>query len=158
MYPPSSNRSSTRVVVLAGRPVCAATSVGVMGPPERAMIPKVCKSTALIASARATCSLKRIAWPMSDANRPTTRSTDASAVADGLATSRMSPYTPPITEISHVGIIPWWKDTMPDSDLTIEHAVSADGTRIGFERRGSGPALVLVQGAMGTAYTFRELA
>jgi pimeloyl-ACP methyl ester carboxylesterase len=36
--------------------------------------------------------------------------------------------------------------------------VSADGTRIGFEQFGSGPALVLVQGAMGTAYTFRELA
>ncbi|MCM3885504.1 alpha/beta fold hydrolase [Frankia sp. R82] len=40
----------------------------------------------------------------------------------------------------------------------IEHAVSADGTRIGFERLGSGPALVLVQGSMGTAYTYRELA
>jgi pimeloyl-ACP methyl ester carboxylesterase len=40
----------------------------------------------------------------------------------------------------------------------VEHAASADGTRIGFERLGSGPALVLVQGAMGTAYTYRELA
>jgi pimeloyl-ACP methyl ester carboxylesterase len=29
---------------------------------------------------------------------------------------------------------------------------------IGFERLGAGPVLVLVQGAMGTAYTFRELA
>src|SRR5215470_2288122 len=36
--------------------------------------------------------------------------------------------------------------------------VSADGTKIGFERLGAGPVLVLVQGAMGTAYTFRELA
>lgn len=36
--------------------------------------------------------------------------------------------------------------------------MSADGTRIGFECVGSGPGLVLVQGAMGTAETFRELA
>lgn len=35
---------------------------------------------------------------------------------------------------------------------------SVDGTKIGFERFGTGPILVLVQGAMGTAYTFRELA
>jgi pimeloyl-ACP methyl ester carboxylesterase len=35
---------------------------------------------------------------------------------------------------------------------------SADGTEIGYELRGSGPALVLVQGTMGTAYNFRDLA
>ena len=42
--------------------------------------------------------------------------------------------------------------------ITVAHAVSADGTSIGYEVLGSGPAIVLVQGAMGTAYTFRELA
>ncbi|ETA71103.1 alpha/beta fold hydrolase [Actinospica robiniae] len=47
---------------------------------------------------------------------------------------------------------------MTVSAPTIGHAVSADGTRIGFEQFGSGPALVLVQGTMGTAYNFRELA
>ena len=41
---------------------------------------------------------------------------------------------------------------------TVHSVVSADGTTIGFERLGAGPVLVLVQGAMGTAYTFRELA
>lgn len=38
------------------------------------------------------------------------------------------------------------------------HVTSADGTRIGFLRQGDGPGLVLVQGAMGTAYSFTELA
>src|SRR5262249_17838793 len=41
---------------------------------------------------------------------------------------------------------------------TVHSVASADGTKIGFERLGTGPVLVLVQGAMGTAYTFRELA
>jgi pimeloyl-ACP methyl ester carboxylesterase len=41
---------------------------------------------------------------------------------------------------------------------TVHSVVSRDGTKIGFERLGTGPVLVLVQGAMGTAYTFRELA
>jgi pimeloyl-ACP methyl ester carboxylesterase len=41
---------------------------------------------------------------------------------------------------------------------TVGSVVSADGTKIGFEQLGTGPVLVLVQGAMGTAYTFRELA
>src|SRR5262249_44589029 len=41
---------------------------------------------------------------------------------------------------------------------TVHSVASADGTKIGFERLGAGPVLVLVQGAMGTAYTFRELA
>ena len=41
---------------------------------------------------------------------------------------------------------------------TQERVVSSDGTRIGFLREGSGPGLVLVQGAMGTAYNFRDLA
>jgi len=45
-----------------------------------------------------------------------------------------------------------------DSAPTVHSVVSADGTKIGFERLGAGPILVLVQGGMGTAYTFRELA
>ncbi len=47
---------------------------------------------------------------------------------------------------------------MPDNGPTVDHAVSVDGTRIGFERIGDGPGLVLVQGAMGNAYSLRELA
>src|SRR5580700_6312220 len=47
---------------------------------------------------------------------------------------------------------------MRDNAPTVDFAVSVDGTRIGFERIGSGPGLVLVQGAMGTAYSFRQLA
>ena len=39
-----------------------------------------------------------------------------------------------------------------------EHVTSADGTRIGYLRQGSGPGLVLVQGAMGTAAHYNELA
>ena len=38
------------------------------------------------------------------------------------------------------------------------HVSSADGTRIGYLRQGSGPGLVLVQGAMGVAAHYRELA
>lgn len=47
---------------------------------------------------------------------------------------------------------------MPDNAPAVDYAVSVDGTRIGFERIGYGPGLVLVQGAMGNAYSFRELA
>ena len=39
-----------------------------------------------------------------------------------------------------------------------EFVTSRDGTRIGFVCRGIGPGIVLVQGAMGTAYNFDELA
>src|SRR3954452_7500895 len=46
--------------------------------------------------------------------------------------------------------------TAPPS--TVQTVVSADGTEIGYELRGSGPGLVLVQGTMGTAYNFRDLA
>ena len=35
---------------------------------------------------------------------------------------------------------------------------SLDGTRIGFLRQGTGPGLVLVQGAMATAHQYREIA
>jgi pimeloyl-ACP methyl ester carboxylesterase len=48
--------------------------------------------------------------------------------------------------------------TTANTTPTVHSVVSADGTKIGFERFGAGPVLVLVQGAMGTAYTFRELA
>jgi pimeloyl-ACP methyl ester carboxylesterase len=46
--------------------------------------------------------------------------------------------------------------TAPPSSL--QTVASADGTEIGYELRGSGPGIVLVQGAMGTAYNFRDLA
>src|SRR5579862_9261246 len=36
--------------------------------------------------------------------------------------------------------------------------VSRDGTRIGYRRIGSGPGVVLIQGAMGTEHNFSELA
>ncbi len=39
-----------------------------------------------------------------------------------------------------------------------EHVTSKDGTKIGYYTYGSGPGIVLVQGAMGTAYNFSELA
>jgi pimeloyl-ACP methyl ester carboxylesterase len=38
------------------------------------------------------------------------------------------------------------------------YVVSADGTRIGYRSVGSGPGLVLIQGAFGTQHNFRELA
>ena len=36
--------------------------------------------------------------------------------------------------------------------------VSEDGTKIGYVVTGGGPALILVQGAMGTAHIYRDLA
>ncbi len=47
---------------------------------------------------------------------------------------------------------------MTAEPLAVDYTTSDDGTRIGYNRIGSGPGLVLVQGAMGTAYSFRELA
>ncbi|KAL0480063.1 hydrolase [Acrasis kona] len=47
---------------------------------------------------------------------------------------------------------------MSIEDSTVEHVVSRDGTLIGYLRIGSGPGIVLVQGAMGTAYNYRDLA
>ncbi|MEJ5913156.1 alpha/beta fold hydrolase [Pseudokineococcus sp. 1T1Z-3] len=41
---------------------------------------------------------------------------------------------------------------------THEHVTSRDGTRIGYLRQGEGPGLVLVQGAMGTAEHYSQLA
>jgi len=43
-------------------------------------------------------------------------------------------------------------------DIVDGTVTSRDGTAIGFKRRGSGPGLVLIQGAMGTAYNYEELA
>ncbi len=39
-----------------------------------------------------------------------------------------------------------------------DYVISKDGTRIGYRRVGAGPGLVLVQGSMGTAQNFVELA
>lgn len=47
---------------------------------------------------------------------------------------------------------------MNDHEVTEGHVTSRDGTRIGFLRQGSGPGLVLVQGAMGTAHDYDDLA
>jgi pimeloyl-ACP methyl ester carboxylesterase len=44
------------------------------------------------------------------------------------------------------------------NDYSTGIVASQDGTRIGYRRIGRGPAVVLVQGAMGTAHNFDELA
>lgn len=44
------------------------------------------------------------------------------------------------------------------NQVTQHHVPSADGTRIGFFRRGAGPGLLLIQGAMATAHNFADLA
>ncbi|MGC2333419.1 MAG: hypothetical protein WA581_18360, partial [Candidatus Acidiferrales bacterium] len=41
---------------------------------------------------------------------------------------------------------------------TTGSVVSKDGTAIGFRRRGSGPGLILVHGAMQTSRSFTKLA
>jgi pimeloyl-ACP methyl ester carboxylesterase len=49
---------------------------------------------------------------------------------------------------------------METSKTTIHHVTvtSTDGTQIGYRQYGQGRGLVLVQGAMGTAYNYKELA
>ena len=47
---------------------------------------------------------------------------------------------------------------MSNSETAPQHVVSRDGTRIGYLQTGRGPGIVLVQGAMGDAFNFQELA
>ncbi|BCY09173.1 alpha/beta fold hydrolase [Actinoplanes sp. L3-i22] len=47
---------------------------------------------------------------------------------------------------------------MGSTGVIAAHVTSRDGTRIGYLRRGAGPGLVLIQGAMGTAYHYHDLA
>ncbi|WP_279685069.1 alpha/beta hydrolase [Bradyrhizobium sp. SSUT18] len=50
--------------------------------------------------------------------------------------------------------------TIPDikDEYRVESVVSADGTTIGYRRYGRGPGIVLVEGAMGTAHNYDQLA
>ena len=45
-----------------------------------------------------------------------------------------------------------------DPSYTMGTVTSKDGTKIGYRRTGQGPGIVLVQGAMGTAYNYQQLA
>jgi pimeloyl-ACP methyl ester carboxylesterase len=42
--------------------------------------------------------------------------------------------------------------------FTMGTVMSRDGTKIGYRQAGHGPGIVLVQGAMGTAYNYDQLA
>lgn len=44
------------------------------------------------------------------------------------------------------------------SPHSINNVISADGTQIGYQSFGAGPGVILVQGAMGTAQNYRQLA
>ena len=46
----------------------------------------------------------------------------------------------------------------PVTEPVTESATSCDGTRIGYLRQGSGPGVVLVQGAMADVHAYRDLA
>ena len=48
--------------------------------------------------------------------------------------------------------------TSTKQEYTESSVVSADGTTIEYRRLGTGPGLILVQGAMGTAENYDELA
>ena len=45
-----------------------------------------------------------------------------------------------------------------DHSIVTDHVVSRDGTSIGYLRQGTGPGIVLVQGAMADVHAYRELA
>lgn len=45
-----------------------------------------------------------------------------------------------------------------DTVFTKDFAVSKDGTKIGYEKCGHGPALILVEGAMGVIFNYHQLA
>ncbi len=45
-----------------------------------------------------------------------------------------------------------------EHSIVTEHAESRDGTSIGYLRQGTGPGIVLVQGAMADVHAYRELA
>lgn len=47
---------------------------------------------------------------------------------------------------------------MTTSEAAIRYVVSRDGTRVGYLQAGRGPGIVLVQGAMGDAHDYQELA
>lgn len=44
-----------------------------------------------------------------------------------------------------------------DTLHTVDSAISKDGTKIGYWKYGHGPGVIIVQGAMGTAYHYNEL-
>ena len=48
--------------------------------------------------------------------------------------------------------------TTAREQYTTSSVTSQDGTTIGYRQLGHGPAIVLVQGAMGSAYNFMQLA
>ena len=43
-------------------------------------------------------------------------------------------------------------------ELDMKTVTSRDGTQIGYTQVGHGPGLILVQGALGTAHNYRDLA
>ncbi len=45
-----------------------------------------------------------------------------------------------------------------DTTYTEASVISKDGTKIGYRKYGNGPALILVQGAMGTVFNYHKLA
>ena len=45
-----------------------------------------------------------------------------------------------------------------DTTFIKDYTISKDGTKIGYEKCGNGPALILVEGAMGVTYNYHQLA
>lgn len=48
--------------------------------------------------------------------------------------------------------------TTSDRTYTLDSVISIDGTKIGYRQYGKGPGLIIVQGAMGTACNYHQLA